>query len=58
MSKMVIQWISWLSLAALILTAILYLVGKMDIAAVKQWMLILTVVWFVTAAMWMWKQEK
>lgn len=58
MSKMVIQWVSWLSLAALILTAILYLVGKMDIAAVKQWMLILTVVWFVTAAMWMWKQEK
>jgi len=50
--------IGWLSLAALIGTAILYLEGRMDIDAVKKWMLILTAVWFVAAALWMWDREK
>jgi purine-cytosine permease-like protein len=50
--------IGWLSLAALILMAILYLAGTVDIAAAKKWMLILTVVWFVAASLWMWDEKK
>jgi purine-cytosine permease-like protein len=49
--------IGWLSLAALILTAILYLAGSMNIGSAQRWMLILTAVWFVSAALWMWERK-
>jgi hypothetical protein len=58
MLKMIIQWISWLSLAALIGMAFLYLAGKADIAAVKKWMLVMTIIWFASAAFWMRDDKK
>lgn len=48
------QWISWLSLAALVLPSVVYLAGKMELDTVKHIMLAATVVWFASAAMWMW----
>ena len=50
--------ISWISLIALIAPAILFLAGRMELDQVKMVMLISTIVWFVTAAMWMWRKEQ
>jgi hypothetical protein len=55
---LVAKIISWISLIALITPAILFLAGRMELDDVKMVMLISTIVWFVTAAMWMWRKEK
>ena len=55
---LVAKLISWISLVVLIAPAILFLAGRMeDLDQVKLIMLIATVVWFVTAATWMWRKE-
>jgi hypothetical protein len=54
---LVAKLISWISLVVLIAPAILFLLGRMELDQVKVIMLIATVVWFVTAAMWMWRKE-
>lgn len=54
---LVAKLISWISLIALIAPAILFLGGRMELDQVKSVMLISTVVWFVTAAMWMWRKQ-
>jgi Flp pilus assembly protein protease CpaA len=57
MSKTTILMIaSWLSLVVLMLPAILFLAGRMELTTTKWIMLAATVVWFVTATPWMWKQ--
>ncbi len=54
---LVVKLISWISLVALIVPAIAFLAGSMELDQVKTIMLISTVIWFVTAAMWMWGKE-
>lgn len=54
---LVTKLISWISLVALIVPVVLFLIGRMELDQVKLIMLISTVVWFVTASMWMWKKE-
>lgn len=49
--------VSSLSLVALMLPSILFLAGRMELPTVKWVMLAATIVWFVTAAPWMWKQS-
>ncbi len=49
--------ISWISLVVLIVPSILFLAGRMELDQVKLVMLIATVVWFVSGAMWMWPKE-
>jgi len=49
--------VSLLSLVALILPPILFLAGSMAITTTKWLMLLATIVWFVTAAPWMWKDN-
>jgi hypothetical protein len=50
--------ISWISLIALIVPSILFLTGRMEeLDQVKTIMLISTIVWFVSAATWMWRKE-
>lgn len=58
MHKLILKCISWMSLAVLILTAFLYLAGRAEMDVVKKWMLAMTVVWFVSAAFWMWDSKK
>lgn len=53
MMKMLIQMISWLSLAVLIVLPILFLMGKYSHEQIKTGMLAMTAVWFVTASFWM-----
>ena len=48
--------ISVLSLVVLIVPSILFLAGRMDLDTVKWVMLAATVIWFVTATPWLWKQ--
>ncbi len=55
---LVAKLISWMSLIALIAPAILFLNGSMELDQVKLVMLISTVVWFITAGMWMWRKDQ
>ena len=48
--------VSLLSLVALMLPSILFLAGRMELTAAKWVMLLATIVWFVTATPWLWKQ--
>lgn len=49
----ILQVISGLALAATIVPPILFLAGRIDLAAAKWWMLAATVVWFAVTPLWM-----
>jgi len=57
MLRKIAQWISWLSLVALVAPSIIFLAGKMELDRMKTVMLIATIVWFVSASLWMWNSE-
>jgi hypothetical protein len=48
--------ISVLSLVVLMVPSILFLAGRMELDTVKWIMLAATIVWFVAATPWLWKQ--
>ena len=52
------QIVSWLSLLGTLVPAIAYLAGSITLDAVKTWMLVCTVVWFLTVPVWMDRKEK
>jgi len=52
----ILMIVSWLSLVVLMLPAILFLAGRMELNTTKWIMLAATVIWFATATPWMWKQ--
>ncbi len=47
-----------LMLVVLIVPSILYLADKMTLDTVKTIMLVATVLWFIAAPLWMWREEK
>ncbi|MFH1718530.1 MAG: hypothetical protein ABIF19_14335 [Planctomycetota bacterium] len=55
--RAILQIVSLLALVALTLPSVAYLAGRMELGAVKWIMLAATVVWFVAAAPWMWKDN-
>jgi len=55
--RTILQFISLLALIALTLPSVNFLAGKFELDRVKWLMLIATIVWFVTAAGWMWKDN-
>lgn len=55
---LVVKLISWISLVAVIAPSVLFLAGRMELDQVKSIMLIATVIWFVTATMWMWRKKE
>ncbi len=55
--RTIAQIISWLSLVALTVPSILYLTGSMELDAVKKIMLVASLVWFLSATPWMWKEK-
>lgn len=57
MQKMVAKILALISLVVLVGPSILFLADKMDLEQVKQTMLVASVFWFVTATMWMWKDN-
>lgn len=55
--RSILQIISLLALIALTLPSVIFLAGKMELNMVKWLMLVATIVWFVTATPWMWKDN-
>jgi hypothetical protein len=55
--RSILQIISLLALIALILPSVLFLVGRLELDMVKWLMLLATIAWFVTASLWMWKDN-
>ena len=53
----ILQIVSLLSLVALTLPSIMFLAGRMELNTVKWLMMLATVVWFVAATPWMWKDD-
>jgi len=53
-----LQIVSLLALIGLILPSIIFLAGlRMDLDTVKWLMLLATIVWFIAATPWMWKDN-
>ena len=55
--RTILQFISLLALIALTLPSVNFLAGKLELNMVKWLMLVATIVWFVTATGWMWKDN-
>ncbi len=55
--RSILQIISLLGLIALTLPSVLFLAGRLELNMVKWLMLLATIVWFVTASLWMWKDN-
>jgi hypothetical protein len=53
----ILQIISLLALIGLTLPSIIFLTGRMELNTVKWLMLLATIVWFVAATPWMWKDK-
>jgi nitrate/nitrite transporter NarK len=53
----ILQIVSLLALIALTLPSIIFLAGRMELDTVKWIMLLATIVWFVAATPWMWKDN-
>ena len=45
--------VSVIALAGTLLPAVFFMAGRMELDAVKLWMLVATVVWFVATPVWM-----
>ena len=57
MIQLIAKIISLLVLVALIAPSIMYLAGKIELDQVKIWMTVSTIVWFISASLWMWKEK-
>jgi hypothetical protein len=55
--RSILQIISLLALIVLTLPSVLFLAGRLELDMVKWVMLLATIVWFVTASLWMWKDN-
>jgi len=53
----ILQVVSLLALIALTLPSIIFLAGRLELNTVKWIMLLATIVWFVAATPWMWKDN-
>jgi len=53
----ILQIVSLLALIALTLPSIIFLSGRIELSMVKWLMLLASIVWFVTATPWMWKDN-
>jgi hypothetical protein len=53
----ILQIVSLLALIALTLPSIIFLADRMELDTVKWLMLLATIVWFVAATPWMWKDN-
>ena len=55
--RAILKIVLLLALIALTLPSILFLAGRLELDTVKWIMLLATIVWFVTATPWMWKDN-
>jgi purine-cytosine permease-like protein len=57
LAKSLAQGIGWLSLIILVLTGILFLAGNITLSGAKVVMMVVTILWFIAASMWMWSSN-
>lgn len=55
--RRILQVASWIALAGIIVPPAMFLSGSMDLPAVKTWMLVATVAWFVVTPLWMGREQ-
>ena len=55
--RLISKYFALLMLLVLIGPSILYLAGKMTLPTMKTVMLVATVLWFISATVWMWHEE-
>ncbi len=55
--RTIAKTLSFLALAGILVPPTLYLAGNLHLPAVKVWMLVATVVWFVTVPFWMGRKQ-
>jgi len=55
--KTICQLLSWVSLGLLIMLGILFLAGSISLDQVKWLAIVVTIVWFVSASLWMWRDK-
>lgn len=55
--RSILQIISLLALIALTLPSVMFLAGRMELDMVKWLMILATIVWFIAATPWMWKDN-
>jgi hypothetical protein len=53
MMKRIAQLVSWLALAGTLVPSCIFYYQGMELAQVKLWMLVFTVVWFLVTPVWM-----
>ena len=53
----ILQIVSLVALITLTLPSIIFLAGRMELDMAKWIMLLATIIWFVTATPWMWKDN-
>jgi len=56
--KLAVKIIAILSLLLLIVPSFLFLGGRIELTTVKGLMSAASVIWFVSAGMWMWKEKQ
>jgi hypothetical protein len=57
--RLVAQIASWISLVVLMVPVLLYLAGQMSSLDRVKWIMnMASIVWFVTASIWMWNQKQ
>ena len=55
--KIITKIIALASLILVIVPSVMFLTGTMPLDKVKLVMLIATVIWFISAGLWMWKDD-
>ena len=55
--KILTRIVGYSSLIIMILMPVLYLTGTVELEQTKKFMLVTTVIWFIAAGLWTWKEE-
>ncbi|MAT73384.1 MAG: hypothetical protein CMJ58_28200 [Planctomycetaceae bacterium] len=55
--RSIFQAASWLALTALVGAPLAFLAGRIESPAMKTWMLVATVAWFVVTPLWMGREQ-
>ena len=56
--RTVAQIVSWLALVGTLVPSLAFLAGSITLDAVKTWMLVSTILWFISVPFWMDRAEK
>lgn len=57
MLQWIVKVVSWISLGVLVIPSLCFLAGRGTLPTVKTLMVVATVFWFITASMYMWKDN-